>query len=124
MLSPPTNNIPPISPSTFHCLCCGACCSWPGTVTLAPGEAEAIAEHLRLPLDAFLDRYTALAPNRSALVLADAPSSTRCVFLAANNSCAIYPVRPVQCRTFPFSWQQPGCPALSTPEPEAPSPPP
>jgi hypothetical protein len=99
--------------SSFHCRRCGACCSWPGTVTLAPGEPEAIADHLNLPLSAFLDRFTTLAPNRTALVLADAPSTTRCIFLSADNSCAIYPVRPLQCRTFPFSWFHPGCPALA-----------
>ena len=103
---------PHAAPRAFHCLRCGACCRWPGTVTLAPGEPDAIAGHLGLPLAEFLDRYTTLAPNRTALVLVDAPSSTRCIFLSPDNTCAIYPVRPVQCRTFPVSWRPPGCPAL------------
>lgn len=111
------------APSAFHCLRCGACCRWPGTVTLAPGEPDAIAAHLRLPLPDFLDRYTTLAPNRTALVLLDAPSSTRCIFLSGNNACAIYPVRPNQCRTFPFSWRQPGCPALDSSSSPTASPP-
>jgi hypothetical protein len=29
----------------------------------------------------------------------------RCVFLGANRQCTVYPVRPLQCRTYPF-WPE------------------
>ncbi|MBR6022658.1 MAG: YkgJ family cysteine cluster protein [Kiritimatiellae bacterium] len=102
--------MPLVFPQAFRCRQCGACCRWPGTVTLADGEPDAIAAFLGIPLPDFLDRYARLAPNRSALVLADAPGTTRCIFLDAANRCAIHPVRPRQCRTYPFLWNSPPCP--------------
>lgn len=99
-----------VPPERFRCRQCGACCSWPGTVTLEAGEEDAIAGFLGMPIGDFLDRYTCLAPNRTALVLIDAPGTTRCVFLDGANRCAIHPVRPRQCRSYPFRWNEPPCP--------------
>jgi Fe-S-cluster containining protein len=102
-------------PATFRCQRCGACCRVPGYVALAPGEPEAIAAFLGLDIYAFTARYTALTFNRRDLSLVEGEDG-RCVFLQDDNACRIQPVKPAQCRGFPFLWTSPGlarvCPAL------------
>ena len=39
------------------------------------------------------------------LSLVDKPEHADCVFWEGDAGCAIYPVRPTQCRTFPF-WSE------------------
>lgn len=105
--------VPPApDPATFHCRRCGTCCRWPGSVILEPGDPDRIVAHLGIPVETFLRDCTALARNRAALTIIDAPGTTACLFLSPDNTCRIYPVRPRQCRTFPFAWRVPGCPAL------------
>lgn len=102
-------------PRTFQCQRCGACCRVPGYVALAPGEPEAIAAFLGLDVYAFTGRYTALTYTRRDLSLIEREDGG-CVFLQEDNSCRIQPVKPAQCRGFPFLWKSPGlvraCPAL------------
>lgn len=100
------------TPETFQCRQCGTCCRWPGFVRLEAGDPAAIAAFLGISSGDFIDRYATIAPNRAGLALADRAGSDACIFLTPQNRCAIYPVRPRQCRTFPFEWSVPGCPAL------------
>ncbi|HBA84500.1 MAG TPA: hypothetical protein DCZ95_10440 [Verrucomicrobia bacterium] len=93
----------------FVCQQCGTCCRWSGHVLLTASDIAAISTHLGLSENDFIDRYAALASNRSQLTLQDAPDGA-CIFLDAQQ-CRIYPVRPSQCRTFPSQWQVEGCPA-------------
>lgn len=93
-----------IDPSTFTCLRCGACCRVPGYVALEPGEAEAIAAFLGLDTYAFTEKYTRVTIDRKALSLTEGPDGC-CVFLQADNTCKIQPVKPAQCRGFPFLWR-------------------
>lgn len=82
----------------FECQRCGACCvGAPGTVYVAPGEIESIAGHLALSRDEFLARYA--YPFRDSYSLKEEPDGRCCFF---RDGCAIYPVRPRQCRVFPF----------------------
>jgi hypothetical protein len=105
-----------LSPATFSCRRCGACCRVPGYVALAPGEPEAIAGFLGLDLYAFTERYTTLTFNRKDLSLTEQEDG-RCVFLQEDNTCRIQPVKPAQCRGFPFLWRSKAldkaCPALA-----------
>jgi len=104
-----------VDPATFRCRRCGACCRVPGYVALAAGEPEAIAAFLGVDVYAFTERYTALTFNRRDLSLVEGEDG-RCVFLQADNACRIQPVKPAQCKGFPFLWRSKrlgqACPAL------------
>lgn len=93
-------------PATFRCRRCGACCRVPGYVALAGGEAEAIAAFLGMDVYAFTSRYTTLTFNRRTLSLTERGDG-RCVFLGDDNTCRIQPVKPAQCKGFPFLWSTP-----------------
>lgn len=108
-----------VDPATFQCRRCGACCRVPGYVALEQGEAEAIAAFLGFDVYAFTEQYTALTWNRSLLSLTELEDG-RCVFLQDDNSCRIQPVKPAQCKGFPFLWRsktlERECAALKHPE--------
>ncbi|MDD4101757.1 MAG: YkgJ family cysteine cluster protein, partial [Kiritimatiellae bacterium] len=89
---------------TFACQRCGACCRVPGYVALELGEAEAIAAFLGLDIYEFTEKYTRITLNRKSLSLVDGPDC-QCVFLQEDNTCKIQPVKPAQCRGFPFLWR-------------------
>ncbi len=93
-------------PATFRCRRCGACCRAPGYVALSPGEPEAIAAFLGLDVYAFTGRYARLTLNRRDLSLNEREDGA-CVFLQSDNTCRIQPVKPEQCRGFPFLWRSP-----------------
>ena len=88
----------------FHCQCCGNCCRWPGVVRLAEGESERIASALSISVEEFTERYTDLAPDRRGLVLKCHPDGA-CCFLTQDNLCMVNAVKPVQCASFPYTWQ-------------------
>lgn len=65
----------------------------------------AIAEYLHLPLDKFKRTFTRQKDNRYALIERRlAENNNPCIFLK-DNKCQVYPVRPKQCRTFPW-WKE------------------
>jgi Fe-S-cluster containining protein len=76
----------------------------PGDVALAAGEAEAIATFLGVDVYAFTEQYTRLTLNRCDLSLTEQEDG-RCIFLQVDNACRIQPVKPAQCRGFPFLWR-------------------
>jgi len=88
----------------FECTKCGKCCTSRGDygyVYLNDREVADIARFLGLLPHEFRQRYTFLDEyGWTQVVLQD-----QCVFLGDDRaSCQIYPVRPLQCRTFPF-WR-------------------
>lgn len=88
----------------FGCTRCGNCCRNHGDYTyvyLAEADVSAIAQHLGLAPAAFLERYCREEGGWVSLRM-DEPA---CPFLEAGNTCAIYPVRPKQCATWPF-WKE------------------
>ena len=95
-----------IDPARFRCQRCGACCRVPGYVALGPGEPDAIAAFLGLDVCAFTEAYTRLTFNRKDLSLIENEDG-RCVFLQDDNTCRIQPVKPAQCKGFPFLWCSP-----------------
>ncbi len=97
---------------TFACQACGTCCRWSGHVLLTEADLTALARHLGLTEDEFIQRHTTLAANRAQLTLLDQPGGA-CCFLEADNRCRVYSARPRQCRDFPHAWRVSGCPALS-----------
>ena len=61
-----------------------------------------MADYLKMPLQEFCDEYVKQVGNRHSL--REYPVTYDCVFLR-DNRCSIYPVRPKQCRTFPW-WPE------------------
>jgi Fe-S-cluster containining protein len=88
----------------FSCTRCGNCCRNHGAYTyvyLAPRDVSAIARHLGLEEGVFVARYCQIEDGWTSLRM-DSPA---CPFLEPGNTCAIYPVRPKQCATWPF-WKE------------------
>ncbi len=106
----------------FRCTQCGNCCTGePGYVWVNQQEVEQIAQHLGVSPEEVRRRYTRRVGRRRSLV--EFPNGD-CVFLdPQSRRCKIYPVRPRQCRSWPFwisnlrtpeDWQRtcqqcPGC---------------
>lgn len=83
----------------FECTGCGKCCTGsPGAVWLNPNEIQTIADFLKISKENFLAKFTRLIDGRLSLIEKE---HYDCVFLNGK-FCSIYPVRPVQCQTFPF----------------------
>lgn len=86
----------------FECTQCGNCCCLPGgKISLSKREAHDISLYLNLPSEDFTGSYCKTEGNRYHL---NDGIDTACCFLE-DNRCRIYPVRPLQCRTFPF-WPE------------------
>ena len=87
----------------FQCTGCGQCCTGaPGYVWVNDQEIQEIATYLNLTLEDFARKYLRKAQGRFSLI--ELPKTYDCIFLKGNK-CEIYPVRPIQCRTFPW-WPQ------------------
>ncbi len=105
----------------FECTKCGHCCTGaPGYVWITLPELYRIAEFLGMDDQEFTKRYVRRVNQRTSLI--EIPNGD-CVFY--DNGCKIYPVRPTQCRTFPFwseiiarrqSWEEAAqeCPGMNT----------
>jgi len=84
---------------------CGACCAGPdeGYIWVTKPEMELIAKYLDEPVEQLWGKYLKRMGKRATII--EEPLSRDCIFLTDTNgqkSCAIYPVRPNQCRTWPF----------------------
>ena len=112
----------------FECLSCGRCCAGPdeGYVWMTPAGIDALAEHLKLSAEETKSRYVRRVGRHTSL--REDATSKDCVFLSQDadgcGRCLVYPVRPVQCRTWPFwpgnlrtpdSWSQAAdrCPGVN-----------
>jgi len=88
----------------FACTRCGNCCTGaPGAVRVGDEEVAGLARHLALPEAAFRARFTR-ALEDGATSLAERENGD-CVFWERSAGCTVYPVRPTQCRTWPF-WRR------------------
>ena len=85
----------------FQCTGCGNCCSGdPGVVWVNPDELQKIAEFTGLTETELRLRHTRRVGKQISLTERE---SGDCSFLdRESRRCTIYPVRPVQCRTWPF----------------------
>ena len=102
---------------TFTCTQCGNCCTGgPGYVWISDVEIDRLAEHLKLPRADVLATYCRKVGGRVSLKERRTPQGQYdCIFLkeqklgggqgrppVVKRFCSIYPVRPLQCRTWPF----------------------
>ena len=86
----------------FACTQCGHCCTGePGFVWVTDEEAGAIAAFRGEPVEEFTALYTRKAWGRRTL---REKADGDCVFNDRQKGCTVYPVRPPQCRTWPF-WE-------------------
>jgi Fe-S-cluster containining protein len=86
----------------FTCTRCGDCCTGePGFVWVSDADLAAIAAHRGESPDEVKARYTRTAARGRTLREKD---NGDCVFFERQRGCTIYPVRPPQCRTWPF-WE-------------------
>src|SRR5690554_5747714 len=92
----------PSAPFQFECVACGQCCSRPGYVTFSPEEFDAVATFLEMSPDALIAAYDLEVDEQGfiAFVSEHAP----CPFLK-DSLCSVHPVKPEQCRTYPF-WPE------------------
>jgi Fe-S-cluster containining protein len=85
---------------------------------VTPEEVAAIAAHRREPVEETQGLYTRLEGRRRTL---REKGNGDCVFWDKRAGCTVYPVRPMQCQTWPFwasnvespaAWEQAaaGCP--------------
>jgi Fe-S-cluster containining protein len=82
----------------FECRRCGVCCTGdPGVVRVSEREIADIAAYLGTPVSTVVETF--LYPWESGHSIKE-DGCGRCLFL--EDGCRIYPVRPTQCRTFPF----------------------
>lgn len=93
----------------FECASCGRCCAGPaeGYVWATDEEIAAIADYMGVSEAELRRKYVRKIAERFSLK--ERKPSKDCVFLQPTGvngrGCAIYPVRPSQCRTWPF-WAQ------------------
>jgi len=85
----------------FECRRCGACCTGdPGIVHVNKNEIKRIARFLSIPVSSLVENY--LDPLREDFSIREYQDG-RCYFY--QDECTIHPVRPSQCQTFPFWFE-------------------
>jgi len=85
----------------FECQGCGCCCSGPGEgyIWITRPEIEIIADFLKMEVAQFRQKYLKRVGLRTTII--EHQTTKDCIFLHSGQ-CAIYSVRPCQCRTWPF----------------------
>ncbi|MGD9365454.1 MAG: YkgJ family cysteine cluster protein [Desulfobacteraceae bacterium] len=82
----------------FACQQCGDCCvGEPGTIYVSRTEIKTIAASLHQTEVEFSAKY--LYPFKDSYSIKE-DRQGRCLFF--DDGCTIYPIRPLQCRTYPF----------------------
>jgi len=93
----------------FQCRQCGNCCAGPdeGYVWINKIEILKLADFLKISPQQLKNDYLRRVGVRYSLI--EKQPSKDCIFLSRNPDhtvkCDIYPVRPLQCRTWPF-WNE------------------
>ena len=81
----------------INCLGCAACCKNYSPRFKTP-DLKRIAKHLKMKEGDFTEKYLVLDSEGDYVV-----KSKPCPFLAADNYCSIYEVRPSDCARFPYT---------------------
>ncbi|MEZ6067023.1 MAG: YkgJ family cysteine cluster protein [Planctomycetaceae bacterium] len=87
----------------FQCTGCGNCCTGgSGFVWVTDDEVRAIADYLEKPVGEIRLLHT--RPARGQVSLTEHLNGDCTFFDPHSRGCTVYPVRPMQCRTWPF-WR-------------------
>ena len=89
----------------FECMECGGCCAGPGEgyIWVTRPEIEIIADFLNMTTGELWRRFLKRYGLRTSII--EHSSTKDCIFLQeadGQKRCVIYPVRPSQCRSWPF----------------------
>jgi len=89
----------------FSCTGCGICChgSANAYIAVSPAEISDIRNYLDLTEEKFTEQFLTqrLGGGWGIRLRKDG----RCSLLGDNNRCRVYPVRPIQCQTYPW-WPE------------------
>jgi Fe-S-cluster containining protein len=88
-------------------ICEGACCTGEsGYIWVKYPEIEKIAQFLELTIEEFATMYLRKVKHRYSIIEKKlSRDNYGCIFFDNKiKKCTIYPVRPIQCRSFPF-WE-------------------
>lgn len=110
----------------FTCTGCGDCCRAPGVVEFDGATLQRMAHHLDQSVAVFQARHSVQWDPGASRFWVDVPPDSACPLLDGDR-CRVHPVKPVQCRTFPFwpeviqsrrTWERTaqGCPGMDHPE--------
>ena len=81
--------------------CEGNCCiGESGYIWVSPIEIKEIAKFLGMDVEEFKEKYLIKVGYKYSIKEKSFKNGFACIFF--ENGCKIYPVRPTQCRTFPF----------------------
>ncbi|WP_169852956.1 YkgJ family cysteine cluster protein [Anaerohalosphaera lusitana] len=89
----------------FECMGCGSCCAGPeeGYIWITRPEIQKLADFLGESVETVMQKYIKKVRSRYSIV--EDRKTKDCIFLVdtpEGRGCAIYDVRPNQCRTWPF----------------------
>ncbi len=84
--------------------CPGYCCNGEsGNIWINRKDVEAISVYLGIQFKEFIENYLSKNSYRYTIKEIKVNNNYACIFYDEKQSrCSIYPVRPLQCRTFPF----------------------
>jgi Fe-S-cluster containining protein len=83
----------------FVCQQCGKCCTGdPGIIHVTVTDIQMISDYLNVSVPDIMTEF--IRPYPKGLTIAETKNGN-CRFYQTND-CIIYPVRPIQCRTYPF----------------------
>lgn len=90
---------------------CGRCCDQPGGIVyLSPDDAQRLAHHAGLAVEAWLER-DARQTFDGRYVLKSREEDGVCIHLNEQKQCSVYEVRPQQCKAFPWWGENLATPA-------------
>ena len=89
----------------FECTQCGNCCSGPseGYIWVTKPEIKLIADFFKITQNQLRQQYLKRIGSRTTIL--EQPETNDCIFLRkidGQKKCVIYPVRPSQCKSWPF----------------------
>lgn len=86
--------------SEINCLDCANCCKTTPAL-LNQEDIHRISKHLKLDKKSFLQQYTKLDDDLDTVF-----KTSPCVFLANDNTCKIYEIRPFACKDYPHTHRK------------------
>jgi len=95
-----TSEVPNLTPGNhrlFRCTMCGDCCRGYGGTYVTDADITAIASHIGLGRERFIETYCSQSGGKPVLIQGE---DGRCIFW--DKLCTIHPVKPRMCRQWPF----------------------